>query len=113
PPAADPGLTPTPIPIPITPTGKLSVTAINGATGVPVGNATVQVLNVQAQQVAKGLTGSTGIFSVKLPPGLYKVKVFADGYKQFGTYATIVVDQVTAITAGLQSSTTPPPPVAW
>src|SRR5688572_20556612 len=92
---SDPG------PLPLV--GKLNLLAVDEAKGAAVSGATVVIYNADAVVVSKALTDANGSFATYLAPGIYKVKVFANGYKEFGIVITITAEQTTTIKAGLKT----------
>jgi hypothetical protein len=92
-----------PAPLPAAVLGKLSLVAVDAAKGASVSGATVVVYDANAQQVVKALTDANGSFATYLAPGTYKVKVFANGYKEFATVISITAEQGTTVKAGLKA----------
>jgi len=92
---------PAPLPAPVV--GKLSLFATDAAKGAAVSGATVVVYNSDAVMVTKAATDTNGYFATYLAPGIYKVKVFANGYKEFAIVITITADQATTVKAGLKT----------
>jgi hypothetical protein len=94
-------------PGPLPQVGKLSLFAVDSAKGTNVGGATVVVFNSDAVAVVKGQTDANGYFATYLPVGIYKVKVFASGYKEFGTITNISANEATVVKAGLRTKSAP------
>jgi hypothetical protein len=90
-----------PAPAPVL--GKLNLLAVDAAKGASVSGATVVVYDANAVVVTKALTDANGSFATYLAPGTYKVKIFANGYKEFATVITITADQATTVKAGLKT----------
>lgn len=58
------------------------------ALGIPLAGAEVVVMQ-GAQRVASGVTNAAGIYSAPLPPGLYSIKVSAQGFAPAGKTAQL------------------------
>ncbi|MFL5734661.1 MAG: carboxypeptidase regulatory-like domain-containing protein [Chloroflexia bacterium] len=93
------------------PNGKLGVYAIDAVKGAAVPGAQVVVINQAGQSVAKGLTRADGSFSTSLPAGLYKVAIFAKGYKQQSEAAEVKSGETTITKIGVEPLNTVDPAV--
>lgn len=93
----------------VTAQGKLTVYAVNATTGDAVPHATVAVYDAYSPTVgtpvAKGTTGTTGVFVTYLRAGTYRVVVTADGFKSNSQYVTIEKGYNTDMKAALESAT--------
>jgi len=84
--------------------GKITVYASNAATGTQISQATVLVLDTNANVVAKGATNERGEFASYVPIGTFTVKVSADGYKDNGQQASVKSGQSVQLKIALQPS---------
>ena len=89
------------LPAPGTATGKLSIVASDASNGKMLAGATVLIVNDRAERVAKGLTNNTGVYEIKLYPGIYKVTVVANGHKEYGQVTVLKASSVTVVKANL------------
>jgi hypothetical protein len=89
---------------PICPTselGKINVIALNATVdGVP--SATVAIYNSNGVPVIKGITDANGNFSTYSCVGIFKVKVFAEGYKEYGEVIMVMDNASTNVKAMLE-----------
>src|ERR1017187_5179840 len=63
-----------------TATGTLRGT-VTGASGRVIANAVVTATRIDTEQTQKATTGADGAFKLDLPPGNYRVKFEATGFK--------------------------------
>ncbi len=82
--------------------GKISLFAVDGVKGDDLAGATVVVYNTNGVQVLKGTTDANGNFSSYSCTGTYKVKVLADGFKEFAEVVTVSANETTTVKAALQ-----------
>ena len=82
--------------------GKISVYAVDAIKGDDVAGATVAVYNQQGELVIKGSTDANGYFSTYSCPGTFKVKVFANGYKEYTQVVTVADNATSTVKAALQ-----------
>lgn len=95
---------------PICPTaaiGKINVVAVDGIKGDTVGGATVVVYNTNGKAVIKGITDAQGNFATYSCQGTFKVKVFANGYKEYAEVVEVTANATSSVKAALQSATSP------
>ena len=67
-----------------------------------IANATVLVVDNTEMVMAKGLTDGAGLFETMLPPGEYKVWVFADGYIEHAQVVQMEGSRATTVKAELK-----------
>ncbi len=82
--------------------GKISIFAVDAVKGDDVAGATVVVYNTNGEIVLKGTTDANGNFSSYSCTRTYKVKVFADGFKEFAEVVTVSANETTTVKAALQ-----------
>ena len=87
---------------PATGFGKINVVAVDAVKGDAVANATIAVYRGSAV-ILKGTTDANGTYSNYICTGTYKVRVFANGYKEFSQEVTITWGQSTLVKAALSS----------
>ncbi len=87
--------------------GKINVVAVDDAKGANVGGATVAVYNASGVLVPKGTTDANGNFNTYSCTGTFKVKVFANGYKEFAEVVNVGADQTSSVKAVLQPANSP------
>ena len=86
---------------PTTELGKINVIALDASVdGVP--SATVAIYNTNGVVVTKGITDANGNFSTYSCPGIFKVKIWAEGYKEFGQVIKVATNETTAVQAALE-----------
>ncbi len=83
---------------------KISIYAVDSVKGDDVAGATVAVYNTKGEVVLKGTTDANGNFRTYSCTGTFKVRVFADGYKEHSEVVTVIDNQTTLIKAALQPS---------
>ena len=73
--------------------GKVSVTVWDGGLmsimPVPISKAIVAFRDTNGAVVAKGLTDVSGKYTISLTPAVYKLTVYANGYKNFSTSISV------------------------
>lgn len=84
--------------------GWLTVYALDAASSKALANATVLVTDEYGMVMAKELTGQDGSFGTALPAGIYKVRVFADGYKGYAEVVELQANEAVTMKAALKQS---------
>jgi flagellar hook assembly protein FlgD len=84
--------------------GKIGVYAKDAVKGDAVSGATVGVYNENGVLVTKGTTDANGYFTTYSCAGTFKVKVFANSYKEYGEVVTVVDNATSTVKADLQPS---------
>ena len=87
--------------------GKISIVAVDSVKGDNVGGATVAVYNQAGEVVLKGTTDANGNFATYSCLGTFKVKVFANGYKEYAQVVDVQDNATSYVKAALQPATTP------
>ncbi len=91
--------------------GKLTVfvSSVTSTGSGGIAGATVEVINLSGQSVAKGITNSAGMFANYVAEGQYKLRVNATGFQEFSIYTKIAAGQNTSVRALLKPIATPVP----
>ena len=97
-PTPAPVVDPAPVPVQL---GKLNVFAQFAPTGDVVPEAGILVADGSGAIVAKGTATSTTNFAAQLAPGVYKVHVIAQGYKEYVELVKVAANQTTFVKASL------------
>ena len=84
--------------------GKIEVFAVDAAKGDNVAGATVVVYNANGDTVIKGTTDANGSFVTYSCTGTFKVKVFANGYKEYAEEVTVNGNETTTVKAALDAA---------
>jgi|SRR5687768_7617434 len=94
-----------PAPVPMTDIGKIDLVAINPTSVTPgIEGATVVVTNYDNDVIVlKGQTDANGRFASYIAAGVYRVSVFADGFKGYSEYIKVAAQQTTSLQAVLEA----------